>query len=223
MTLIELHNLLHNQKQKIVLTEKYELLETCPQCTEVISSLAIKDKKILHDYTEPFYIDGDTIEISNDYLAKVDTEMVFGKCLKCGFDLSKITIWMLDKDIEGYVITPGYEKDKPNLCILNPDKMVISQKDVHSYEVHINNFVCGNIVHYNNAVLDKNMIYDISDNLIRDVFTITLNCSGVNFDEMTGIKGIYNGHHQNINQSNVWEMATQITASIINQMNNIVF
>ncbi len=223
MTLIELHNLLHNQKQKIVLTEKNNLLETCLQCTKVISSLTIKDKKILYDYAEPFYIDGDTIEISNDYLAKVDTEMMFGKCLKCGCDLSKITIWMLDKDIEGYITTTGYENDKPNFCILNPDEMVISQKDVRICEANINNLVCGNIVYYKHAILDKAMIYDISDNLIRDVFTITLNCSGVNFDEMAGVNGIYNGHHQNTNQSNVWEMATQITTAVINQMNNIIF
>ncbi|WP_315074462.1 hypothetical protein [uncultured Clostridium sp.] len=181
----------------------------CSKCGRVLLEISLKDDKVQYNSPQEYlYYDGDSVNIPEKYWLKVDTGMMFGSCENCGKQIALIHANVLDKNIDNNVLS------EESFMICNEDDMIKDFAQVKQYAIFLNHIVIGKVIVYKAAIINKNAVHWLLEDIERNVALASLEC--VSEDESMKISdlGICNGHYRNENQFNVWQKSSLIVEKL---------
>lgn len=192
----------------------------CSNCKDELLEVKLKDGKVKYKYQQEYlYYDGDTININKKYWLKSDATMLFGTCEKCNEQIASINIVVLDKNINNNSLSEEY---KEYFIVFSEDDMIKDFKEVIQYAIYLDNTQIGKVIIYKEAIIDKESIDGLLEDIERNVALVSLECLPENENMSVLDIGICNGHFERENQYDVWQKSSVIAEKLIDSVTELL-
>ena len=185
----------------------------CANCKKELLEVEFIDGKSEHNaYQRYLYDDGDTIVIDEKYYPRGDSQMSFGSCKKCDSQIASISAAVLDKNVSSSCLS---EEFKDCFVVYSEEDLVSSFKKAYQYMVCLNNAKIGVATIYKNAIVNKDNVHGLLENINTNIAVVSLECLSENETMSISDFGICNGHFENESQYDIWKKASFITTELI--------
>lgn len=217
MNINEIYSRLCN-KENFEITEQSVTKFNCPKCKkELLTISLLKDGKPQYKSPQKYlYDDGDIINLPQKYWLKVDREMAFGTCHDCNNEIGLIDVNVLDKKIDKKSIK--YDC----FTIRDQGELINSFKEVKQYSLSLNNKVIGSVIVYKKAIINKDAVEGLLENIERNIALVSLECLDEKEDMKVSGMGICNCSCKNEKQFDVWQKGSLIAEKLINSVEKLL-
>ncbi|NFN06062.1 hypothetical protein FDB50_15265 [Clostridium botulinum] len=219
MKLDEVYTRLRNN-ENFKFTEQAVIKFNCPKCSKNLLETSLKHGKIEYKCPQKYlYYDGDTIKIPKKYWLKADFGMMFGSCESCDEQIALIHTTVLDKDINNDVLERDFQDA---FSIFIEDDIINDFKEAKQYCISLDNATIGKVVIYKKAIINKNAVHGLLENIERNIALASLECLSEDEAMRVSDMGICNGHYKNENQFNVWQKSALIAEKLISSVSKLL-
>jgi hypothetical protein len=192
----------------------------CSSCKRHLVKISlVNGKRIYKGQQKYLYYDGDTIDIPKKYFLKANTSMMFGSCESCGNTISLINAVILNENLNNDDLIEDF---KNCFMVFSEDDMISDFKEAKQYSIILHDITIGKVVIYKDAIINKNGVHGLKNNVKRDIALATLECLSENEKMNISNIGICNGHFENENQWEIWQEASEITEQLINSVEELL-